>query len=234
MVSLQAASFVNREAVEDFKHVFEWHPSEVTGLLWAAAMGARGVAEIRSAGMRVSLKDESTRIETASAQSVILNNSLVEAVTDTRSLLEAEAALRLIGCPSEIDYERRKAFKNRGQKPHPTVDTPSLVSDARLLAKAKRAQGIDFLTIRRLFEIMQTKRVTYPDLHDHLREAGVPEYRPPLWVLNHLAWPDVSFTLRRENSCPNGCVVATDDWTRKSSVRKDCVRAINYGPFARR
>lgn len=191
MVSSQVTSFVNREAVEDFKHVFEWHPSEVTGLLWAAAMGARGVAEIRSAGLRVSLEDKSTRIETANAKDIILNNSLVEAVTDTRSLLEAEAALRLIGCPSEIDFERRKAFKNQGQKPHPKVDTHGLVSEARSLAKAKQAQGIDFLTIRRLFEMLQVKPITYPDLHDHLREAGAPEYRPPLWVLNHLAWPDV-------------------------------------------
>jgi hypothetical protein len=192
----QAALYVIREAVEEFRHIFEWHPSEVTGLLWAAAMGARGVAEIRSAGLRVSLEDESTRIDTASAQDIILNNPLVAAVTDTRSLLEAEAALRLIGCPSEIDFERKKASKIRSQKPHLKSDAHALVSNARSLAKPKRSQGVDFLTLRRLFEMLETDLITYPDLHEQLREVGAREYRPPLWVLNHLAWPDVQFTLK--------------------------------------
>ena len=34
----------------NIRHTVHWHPSEVTGLLWAGAMGARGVAEIRSEG----------------------------------------------------------------------------------------------------------------------------------------------------------------------------------------
>jgi len=186
--------YVGREAVEDFRHVFEWHPSEVTGLLWAAAMGARGIAEIRSAGLRVLLEDESTRIEIAVAQDIILNNPLVTAVADTRSLIEAEAALRLIGCPSEIDFERMKASRNRRATPLDKPAAHSLASRARSLTRPKRAQGVDFLTIRRLFEMLQTEQFTYPDFHEQLREAGVREYRPPLWVLNHPAWPEVQFT----------------------------------------
>jgi hypothetical protein len=179
--------------VEDFGRVFEWHPSEVTGLLWAAAMGARGIAEIRSAGLRVSLEDESTRIEIASAQDIILNNPLVAAVAGSRSLFEAEAALRLIGCPSEIDFERLKASKIRRTKPHDEPDAHTLASNARSLAHPKRAQGVDFLTLRRLFEMLQTKLITYSDLHEKLKQAGAREYRPPLWVLNDLAWPEVHF-----------------------------------------
>ena len=188
-VDSQPAFHISREAVAAFKRVFEWHPSEVTGLLWAAAMGARGTAEIRSEGLRVSLDDESTRIEIASAQDIILNNSLVAAVADSRSLLEAEAALRLIGCPSEIDFERMKVSKIRRTKPHDKLDAHTLASNARSLTHPKRVQGVDFLTLRRLFEMLQTKPITYLDLHEQLRQAGAREYRPPLWVLNDLAWP---------------------------------------------
>lgn len=196
-VGSRATFQVSREAVEGFKHVFEWHPSEVTGLLWAAAMGARGVAEIRSAGLRVSLKDESTRVEVTSAQDIILNNPLVAAVADTRSLFEAEAALRLIGCPSEIDFERMKASRIRRAKPHDKPDAHTLASNARTLAQPKRAQGVDFLTLRRLFEMLQTELMSYPDLHEQLREAGAREYRPPLWVLNQLAWPELQSNILR-------------------------------------
>jgi len=195
-VGSQAAFDVSREAVEDFRRVFEWHPSEVTGLLWAAAMGARGVAEIRSAGLRVSLAHESTRIDIASAKDIILNNPLVAAVADTRSLLEAEAALRSIGCPSEIDFERMKASKIRRAKRHDGSDAQTLASNARSLTEPKRAQGVDFLTLRRLFEMLKTEQITFPSMHEQLSEAGASEYRPPLWVLNQLAWPEVQFTFR--------------------------------------
>ncbi len=38
-------------AVAPFAEVLAWHPSEATGLLWLAAAGARGVAEIRGDGL---------------------------------------------------------------------------------------------------------------------------------------------------------------------------------------
>ena len=195
-VGSQVAFHVSGEAVAGFRGVFEWHPSEVTGLLWAAAMGARGMAEIRSAGLRVSLEDESTRIETASAQNIILNNPLVAAVTGTRSLLEAEAALRSIGCPSEIDFERMKASKIRRAKRHDSSGAQTLASSARSLTQPKREQGVDFLTLRRLFEMLKTEQITFLGMHEQLSEAGAREYRPPLWVLNQLAWPAVQFTSR--------------------------------------
>jgi hypothetical protein len=188
--STQDAFNVDRTAVEDFRHVFEWHPSEVTGLLWAAAMGARGVAEIRSEGLRVSLGDDSTQIKTVRVHDIIESNSLVDAVTGTRSLQEAEAGLRMIGCPSEIDFERRRASKIRSPSPSMKPDPHGLVKHARSIAQKKVAQGVDFLTLRRLFEMMRSTLNTYTELHEQLRGADAHEYRPPLWLINPLAWPE--------------------------------------------
>jgi len=153
-------------------------------------MGARGVAEIRSEGLHVTLGDESSQIETASAKVIIKDNPLIDAVARSRSLSEAEAALRLIGCPSEIDFERRKASKIQDQERHPKPEPFSLVKSARSIGKSKRTLGVDFLTLRRLFEMMRSELSTYSDLHEQFRNARANEYRPPLWVLNQHAWPD--------------------------------------------
>ena len=45
------------EDVEPFRPLFDWHPSEATGLLCAAAAGTRGTAEIRDQGFPVVLSD---------------------------------------------------------------------------------------------------------------------------------------------------------------------------------
>jgi hypothetical protein len=189
-VSTQNAFHIDRKGVGDFGRVFEWHPSEVTGLLWAATMGARGVAEIRSEGLRVTLEDDSTLIKTVRVHDIIKNNPLVDAVTGSRSLHEAEAALRLVGCPSEIDYERRRASKIRRPTLAKKLNPHNLVEHARSIAQNKASQGVDFLTLRRLFEMMRSTLTTYTELHELLRIAGAHEYRPPLWLINQLAWPE--------------------------------------------
>ena len=95
--------------VEPFRSLFDWHPSEATGLLCAAAAGTRGTAEIRDQGFPVVLSDHTPDVHALPAQRVLRFNGIAQRLQPTRSLQEAEAALLATGRPSEIDYERRKA-----------------------------------------------------------------------------------------------------------------------------
>ena len=95
--------------VAPFRTLFDWHPSEATGLLCAAAEGVRGTAEIRDQGFPVVLSDRTSEVHTLPAQRIADINHIAQQLRGTLSLHDAEAALRATGRQSEIDYERRKA-----------------------------------------------------------------------------------------------------------------------------
>ncbi len=95
------------EATLSYAPLFRWHPSEATGLLWAAAMGARGTAEVRDGGYPVILSDHSIEIHRLDHGKVLDLNLLAQGLITTRSLDEAEDAIRRMGAVSEIDYERK-------------------------------------------------------------------------------------------------------------------------------
>ena len=59
------------EDVAPFHPIFEWLPSEATGLLCAAAAGARGTAEIRDQGFRLALGDHTANVHALAARRVV-------------------------------------------------------------------------------------------------------------------------------------------------------------------
>ena len=50
------------EDIAPVAHVFDWHPSEASGLLAAASEGLRGIVEVRDAGDHVSLTDDTCTV----------------------------------------------------------------------------------------------------------------------------------------------------------------------------
>lgn len=60
--------------VEAISSVMEWHPSEATGLLTAAARGVRGTCEIRDAGLPVPLTDDSPTVHEVDLDDALSRN----------------------------------------------------------------------------------------------------------------------------------------------------------------
>jgi hypothetical protein len=168
--------------VESFRPLFDWHPSEATGLLCAAAAGTRGTAEIRDQGLPVMLSDHTAEVHALPAHRITEINQLAQQLRHTDSLEAAETALRVTGRGSEIDYERRKA-NNRS---HATASTPAPSAAALLeqLAEIRgdaARRGIDFITLRGLAERLGLPGTRLGDLHRHLSSRPHGEYAPPLW-----------------------------------------------------
>jgi hypothetical protein len=55
-------AFLTAQQVQPFREILEWHPSEATGLLIAAATGKRGIVEVRDAGSQVALTTDSSSV----------------------------------------------------------------------------------------------------------------------------------------------------------------------------
>jgi hypothetical protein len=97
------------EGVDAISSILEWHPSEATAMLAATARGARGICEVRDAGLPVPLTDEGPTVHEVDLDDAVSRNSLARAIMTTATLDEAEAYSREVCGFSEIDYERNKA-----------------------------------------------------------------------------------------------------------------------------
>jgi hypothetical protein len=171
--------------VEAVRPLFEWHPSEATGLLCAAAAGARGTAEIRDQGFPVTLTDHTPEVHALPAARVLEINRLAGAMASTRSLAAVEDAIRGSGRDSEIDYERRKARQRHEQhqgESHPAVsrDLPDHLD--RIRSDALR-RGAHFITLRGVAERLELAGPQLAELQRQLRLLHPDDYAPPIWTL---------------------------------------------------
>jgi hypothetical protein len=174
--------------VNGFRPLFEWHPSEATGLLCAAAAGVRGIAEIR-ARLHVELTDHTPEIARLDYTPVMRANQLAQQLVDTGSLAEADEALRSAGRDSEIDYERRKArqldrTRQAKQQAHEASDRPSLHNQLLQIQAQATRQSLDFITFRSLAERLDLPGSRLAELQDQLRAQRPGEYDPPLWTIH--------------------------------------------------
>jgi hypothetical protein len=174
---------LSADDVEPFGHLFDWHPSEATGLLCAAAHGTRGTAEIRDQGFPVILSDHTPEVHELTARRVLDHNRVARHFLDTRSLADAETALRDAGRESEVDYERRKAEKRRprttGQMA--TVPNSAFVDQLAEIRSAAARRGVDFITLRGLAERLDLPGIRLDELQHHLSSRPRSEYVAPLW-----------------------------------------------------
>jgi hypothetical protein len=167
--------------VAGFRPLFDWHPSEATGLLCAAAEGVRGTAEIRDQGVPVVLSDHTPEIHLLPAERILDVNRIAQQLRGTRSLDEAEIAVRATGRESEIDYERQKA-KQRvdAAASHPTSAVALVDQLDEIRADAAR-RGVDFITIRGLAERLGLSGPRLAELQRLLSSSPPDEYTAPLW-----------------------------------------------------
>ncbi|MFE0173807.1 DUF1152 domain-containing protein [Streptomyces sp. NPDC059002] len=144
---------LTREHSQAITSVLRWHPSEATALLVATALGARGVCEVRDAGLPVPLTDEGPAVHRVDLATAFSNNRLAQAVADTTTLTEAEERCRNICGISEIDYERAKAHRLGQRQPSETTSEELLIQVQRF-EKAALARGATHTTVRRVAEAL--------------------------------------------------------------------------------
>ncbi|MGV9902266.1 DUF1152 domain-containing protein [Streptomyces sp. NPDC003388] len=160
--------------------VLEWHPSEATALLAAAARGVRGKCEIRDAGLPVPLTDESPRVHEFDLDDAISRNELARAIMATAHLDEAEAHSREICGSSEIDYERNKALWLNDRQPA-QLDRAAIWPQLEEFEHEARARGISHTTFRRIAEALDLSGSQRDDLRRLLIDSRPEQYDAPLW-----------------------------------------------------
>jgi hypothetical protein len=165
--------------IEPFRQVLDWHPSEATALLAAAAIGLRGRVEIRDAGLVVPLTDTSATVYALPLNDALVLNKLAAAISTTTSLDEAEQVTRDTCGFSEIDYEREKAQHTSASRPMTfTADVDAAISQLVLSAGNR---GVDFMTFRRIAEALRLGPEAASDLRRHLIATRRDRYDWPLW-----------------------------------------------------
>ncbi|MFI0900804.1 DUF1152 domain-containing protein [Streptomyces sp. NPDC020983] len=168
------------EEVEPISSVLEWHPSETTAMLAAAARGARGLCEVRDAGLLIPLTDESPTVHEADLDEALQRNELARRLLSTTSLKEAEARSREVCGYSEIDYERNKALWLTDQATKP-LDADTALSHLAEFEADARARGITHTTFRRLTEALRFDGAQRADLRALLITSHPDQYTAPLW-----------------------------------------------------
>ncbi|MEU7419882.1 DUF1152 domain-containing protein [Streptomyces antibioticus] len=163
--------------------VLDWHPSEATGMLAAAARGVRGTCEVRDAGLPIPLTDESPTVHEVDLDEALSRNELAHALMSTTTLAEAESLSREICGFSEIDYERSKAFRLQGQKPTMLDPESALRQLAEFEAEA-RSRGVTHTTFRHLTEILNLDGSQRDDLRRLLISSRPEQHAAPLWSVN--------------------------------------------------
>ncbi|WAL95145.1 DUF1152 domain-containing protein [Streptomyces sp. Je 1-369] len=169
--------------IEPISPVLEWHPSEATGMLAAAARGVRGLCEVRGAGLPVPLTEHSATLHEAALNQALHRNTLARALLTTKTLAEAEQRSREICGYSEIDYERTKAKRLATQLPHEIDPTRTLHRLDEFEAAARR-RGITHTTFRRITEALGFDGKHRQDLRKLLITRRPFQYEAPLWRIS--------------------------------------------------
>ncbi|MFF3502399.1 DUF1152 domain-containing protein [Streptomyces sp. NPDC003247] len=165
---------------ESISQVLEWHPSEATGMLAAAARGVRGTCEVRDAGLPIPLTDESPTLHEVDLDEAVGRNELTRAIMSTTTLDEAEALSREICGFSEIDYERNKALWLKDQR-STKLDAESVLPQLAQFEAAARSRGVTHTTFRRLTEVLNLSGSQRDDLRRLLIDSRPEQFASPLW-----------------------------------------------------
>lgn len=166
--------------VDAISSVLEWHPSEATGMLAAAARGVRGTCEIRDAGLLVALTDDSPTVYEVDLDNAVSRNQLARAIMAATHLDEAEAHSRQVCGYSEIDYERSKALRLKKQQPT-KLDPATIWAQLDQFETEARAHGVTHTTFRRITEALNLNGSQRDDLRQLLVNSRPEQYDVPLW-----------------------------------------------------
>ncbi len=176
---------LDRADIEPFAGVLDWHPSEATALLAAAACGVRGRVEIRDRGLPITLTDHSPAVYRIPLARALRRNRIARELAGTATLSEAEAICRRVCGRCEIDYERTKARRLAASPPSASVDLDWAI---RAFERAARARGVEYVTTRRVAEAI-------PAPIDRVRQyltGRAPTSAWPLWPVAQTTDDDAS------------------------------------------
>lgn len=177
----------------DAQPIFDWHPSEANGLLSAAVRGIRGIVASRDHGGDVALADKSVVVFAVDGHRALMASSAKNLVTTT-TLDHVEDVVRSFHGTSEIDYERQKA-ESRGTATMPNGDALPKIDE---FAEAAAGRGIDYLSVRRLAELVgATDPEAMSELRRLLARARPDKYVPPLFCTPSAN--DTAIVVRRLN-----------------------------------
>ncbi|MEY9487342.1 hypothetical protein RKD26_003136 [Streptomyces calvus] len=174
-------TFTARDA-EPTSAVLEWHPSEATGMLAAAARGVRGTCEVRDAGLPIPLTDESPTVHEVDLDEALSRNELARAIMSTTTLDQVEALSREVCGFSEIDYERNKALWLKEQQPA-QLDAGSVLPQLTQFEAEARSRGVTHTTFRHLTEALNLDGSQRDDLRRLLINSRPEQHTAPLWSL---------------------------------------------------
>lgn len=169
-------------AVEAIAPLLEWHPSEASGMLAAAACGVRGTVEVRDAGTQIRLGDDAADSWIIAGKVVAAESELVRRLVETSSLQDAEEQVRAISGRSELDYERRKAAELAARLPQPENSQDLIEERYREFLVRAAERGSHYVTIRRLAEQIGAPRgAEFEAWRKRLIAAEPHRYARPLW-----------------------------------------------------
>jgi hypothetical protein len=186
---------------EDFSRVapvFTWHPSEASGLLAAAALGHRGIVEVRDAGDQVALADNTPALYAVDFTD--LSDQLpAKKLLDTRSLKQAAQIVAAVTGISELDYESAKAKRLNGRRAHTPTTADLHTIDAEATHAAKR--GATYVSMRRLAELVGTSSIeTYAALGRLLAVNRPGQYLQSIYQVTSVEPPPQRTHLRPDAS----------------------------------
>lgn len=172
---------VDSTAVKSTRGVYEWHPSEASGLFALAAEGVRGRVEVRDAGTQVTLSAATATVWACGAHSLASAGPAAE-IAESRSLSAAATITRNLTGVCELDYETRKAALGRATASHRPVPA-DLVRIDRLAAEAAE-RGSQYTSVRRLAEAIGARCWSHlDDFRELLRSERPSRYRPPAYAV---------------------------------------------------
>lgn len=161
------------------RSVFTWHPSEASGLLAAAVTGRRGHVEIRDAGDHIELTTATPTLFAVAANNALPTTPAAQ-LTDSPSLTDAETIIHKATGISEIRYETTKAARLHNRPAH--IPTPHDLPDIDRHAQHAHQHGADFITVRRLSELLgATTLDTFAALSTLLATTRPNHYEPTLY-----------------------------------------------------
>ncbi|MEU9102321.1 DUF1152 domain-containing protein [Streptomyces sp. NPDC048361] len=167
-------------------HVFDWHPSEASALLAAAARGRRGGCVVRDTGKPVVLSDASAHVYRITIDQVLARNKLAHALY-TRgidTLEDAEQTSWDVCGFSELQRERdRSLHRQETGSPDGSVDDAMRNLDAWLEQLQATHTQARFATFRCVAEGLGLTGAAARSLRDRLISQRPHQYAAPLFSL---------------------------------------------------
>ncbi|MFK0047665.1 DUF1152 domain-containing protein [Streptomyces sp. NPDC090741] len=165
--------------------VFDWHPSEASALLAAAALGLRGGCVVRDTGLPVELSEVSARVYRISTERVLHRNRLARALhlSGNADLAAAERiSLEVCGF-SEIQRERDRALLRETGSPDGSVEHALRGIDSWLERLQEEHHDARYVTFRAAAEGLGLTGSAAHRLRTRLIQERPRQYAAPLFAL---------------------------------------------------